>query len=599
MLRIIKKFALILNTRQKINLFIIVIMMLIGGVLETCSVTLIIPLVTAMTQPNIIQTNQYARWICDSFHIHSTNQFAVLMIISLAIIFIGKNLFLLWEYYFQYKFVFYNRYKIQKKILTAYLNRPYEFYLDASSAEIIRVITSDVSISFSLLTTLLNFFTELIVSIALIITIIAVDFTMAFMIVMLLSSVLLIIYLIVKPILRKKGIQYQFNAAMVYKWVLQSISGIKELKVAMKEDYFLEQFGKYGKGVNETERQVAILSNIPKLAIEAVSMSGMLLIIAIFILMGHQLTSMLPQLSAFVMAAVRLLPSAYRISSGLNIASYQEPMLDKMIESLNELNQWQQVTDIPQNDDNQCKAIVLGNIHKKYYNRSDNKVAILNKKIRLAHITYVYPNSDQEVLTDVSMDIPLGKSIGIIGASGAGKTTVVDILLGLLKPRRGQVLFDGVDIQHDYKKWLTQIAYIPQMIYMLDDSIRVNVAFGLLKTEIDDDKVWKALEEAQLDSFVRSLPDGLDTTIGERGIRISGGQRQRIGIARALYINPEILIFDEATSALDNETEAAIMESINHLHGKKTMVIIAHRLTTIKSCDIVYRVENGTITIES
>ncbi len=207
---------------------------------------------------------------------------------------------------------------------------------------------------------------------------------------------------------------------------------------------------------------------------------------------------------------------------------------------------------------------------------------------------YSYPNLDRAVLFHADMVIPIGCSVGIVDSSGAGKTTVVDLLLGLLDVQSGQVLCDGVNVVKHDQAWLSHIGYIPQMISMLDDTIRANVVFGHTGGETDD-RVWNALEKAQLGDFVQSLPNGLDTNIGERGIRISGGQRQRIGIARALYSNPEILVFDEATSALDNETEAAIMESINALHGHKTMVIIAHRLTTIKECDIVYRVENGRI----
>ena len=193
------------------------------------------------------------------------------------------------------------------------------------------------------------------------------------------------------------------------------------------------------------------------------------------------------------------------------------------------------------------------------------------------------------------MEIPVGKSIGIVGTSGSGKTTAVDILLGLLQPQSGGVYTDGVSIRNDYSDWLAHLSYIPQTIYMLDDTIRANVAFGRGRDQIDESMVWKAVEEAQLKEFVESLPQGLDTRIGERGVRLSGGQRQRIGIARALYTDPELVIFDEATSALDNETEAAIMESINSLHGRKTLIIIAHRLTTIEECDMIFRVENGKI----
>ena len=218
--------------------------------------------------------------------------------------------------------------------------------------------------------------------------------------------------------------------------------------------------------------------------------------------------------------------------------------------------------------------------------------------IELKNITYAYPNTDKLIFDHAKMAIPIGKSVGIVGTSGAGKSTVVDILLGLLETRSGTVCADGADVKPNYRKWLKNIGYIPQMIFMLDDTIRNNVAFGVPKDKINEERLWEVLREAQLDEFVKTLPEGLDTGIGERGIRLSGGQRQRIGIARALYHDPEVLVLDEATSALDNDTEKAIMESINRLHGRKTLIIIAHRLQTIEKCDLVYRVENGQITIE-
>jgi ABC-type multidrug transport system fused ATPase/permease subunit len=228
---------------------------------------------------------------------------------------------------------------------------------------------------------------------------------------------------------------------------------------------------------------------------------------------------------------------------------------------------------------------------------ADEKLPV-KKEIMLKDITYAYPNTETLIFDHANMTIPVGAAVGIVGTSGAGKTTVVDILLGLLEVRTGGVYADGVNIKENYRSWLKNIGYIPQMIFMLDDDIRHNVAFGIPENEIDEDRVWEVLKEAQMDEYIKGLPEGLHTSIGERGIRISGGQRQRIGIARALYYDPEVLILDEATSALDNDTEAAIMESINSLHGKKTLVIIAHRLQTIEKCDMIYRVEGGQATLE-
>lgn len=574
MLHIIDKFRMILSKRQKKSIIIITIMMMLGALLETLGVGLILPLVTAVTTPNIIEENEKVKFVCELFDLHSTNTFIILVIAILIFVFIFKNIYLFLEYYIQCRFICNNRLAVQKQFMEKYLNKPYEFFLYAESGEIIRIINIDTSNTFTLLNSVLGFFTEAFISSALIITIIMTDPFMAFLSAAILGVTLLIIEKIIKPILNKAGQRNQKNSAEVYKWLLQSINGIKEIKVTRKEKYFLNQFSKFGEKAIESEKINTVLANVPRLSIEAVSMSAILGVIAILLYSGREIDTMMPQLAAFAFAAVRLMPSVNRMSSALNSMAYLEPALDKLIEILNA----------------EDKQIFLG----KKETRS-NVHLTLQKKIELKDITYTYPNAETPVLLHANMEIPIGKSIGIVGVSGAGKTTAVDILLGLLYPQTGRVLADDVDSCKDYNDWLSHISYIPQMIFMLDDTIQANVAFGKSKEDIDEKKIWEALEEAQLADFVRGLPEGLNTAIGERGIRLSGGQRQRIGIARALYTDPQLLIFDEATSALDNETETAVMESINNLHGKKTLLIIAHRLGTIEGCDIVYRVENGKI----
>ncbi len=322
------------------------------------------------------------------------------------------------------------------------------------------------------------------------------------------------------------------------------------------------------------------MTNIPRLLIETVSIAGILLYVAISVIAGVNLNTLLPLISAFALAAMRLLPSVNRVNTYMANIAYYEPALNYIYDNVNVLKLREQ--EAYQLNDN-------GNRDKKL---------TLKDEISLEHITFHYPNTDKYIFKDAVMKIPVGKSIGVVGASGAGKTTIVDVLLGLLGLQDGTINSDGVDVLDYYEEWLSHVGYIPQTIYMLDDSIRNNIAFGVDEKDISDDRVWEVLKEAQLKEFVEELPDKLDSQIGERGVRISGGQRQRLGIARALYHNPELLIFDEATSALDTDTETAIMDAIERLHGQKTMVIIAHRLRTIENCDMIYEVKDEKINLK-
>lgn len=581
MLGIIKKLGLLLNKDQKKKMVIIVFLMLIGAVLETMSVSLVVPLMTALMQEDFMENNEIVQLVCRMLHIQDTKGFVLLAIGAMILVFIVKDVFLFFEYYVQTRFTCNNRVATQRKLMEVYLNRPYEYFLNASSGEIMRVIKADTAGTFNLLNVTMTFFTEGIVAIALVVAIIIVDPMMAMMIAALLVVVMLIVFLIVKPMLRRAGQDYQYNNAVANMWILQAIEGVKEMKVANKEKFFVEEYTAYSSKAVNSEKTQTVLGTAPRLIIEAVVVSGMLLYIGVMVLNGKDVSTLLPQISAFAVAAVRLLPSANRMSASLNTITFTEPQLDKCIENLRVADEF-----VKEDAARQAKKPV-----------ATDKLT-LEKECGLYQVEFAYPNVEKKVLDKADMVIPVGKSIGIVGTSGAGKTTAVDILLGLLEPQKGKIKTDENDIQSNYDDWLRHLAYIPQTIYMLDGTIRENVAFGFHDEAIDDTEVWRALEEAQMADFVKSLPEGLETSIGERGVRLSGGQRQRIGIARALYTNPELLIFDEATSALDNETEAAIMESINSLHGKKTLIIIAHRLTTIESCDMVYRVENGKIHLE-
>ena len=614
-IRIIKKFRSILSRHQKLRILELGVLMLIGAVFETMAVSLIVPFMNAVMEPEKTMQKPYVQIICRIFDLHSPRTFLVVLAVILAALYIVKNVFLLFENNIQYRFVYGNMFAMQRQILANFIRRPYEDFLSVNSGEVIRIISSDTSQVFTLLTQLLGMFTELVVSVALVIATFVIAPTITLCIAVLLIALMLLINYVLKPILHQAGVNNQKSAAAMNSWLMQSIQGIKELKVQRKEEYFQENYDRAGTIYVSSLRKNYVLSAVPRFMLEAISMGAFFIIVALMIYKGADLNTVVPMLSAVAMAAVRLLPSVNRISGALASISYTEPMLDKLIENLKAISGSEEISlaagDLKakteaRTEEAEGSAISDGNANRPADTGAGGTAETgadsvgtafprLSRAITVEDVVYHYPKSDKNVLEHANLTITPGESVGIVGQSGAGKTTLVDIILGLLRPASGRVAIDGVDIRTDNRAWLAQIGYIPQMIFMLDGTIRDNVAFGEDAEDIDDADVWAALREASMEDFVKSLPDGLDTQLGERGVRISGGQRQRIGIARALYTNPSVLIFDEATSALDNETEAAIMDSINHLHGTKTMIIIAHRLTTIEGCDHVYRVEGGKI----
>ena len=580
-IRITKKFQSILSSHQKLRIVELAVLMVIGGLLETLSVSLVLPFMNAVLEPEKTMEKWYAKFICDVFRLQSPRTFLIVVAILLAGLYIFKNLYLLLEYNVQYRFAYGNMLAMKSRVLNSYLHRPYEDFLHLSSAEAVRIITEDVDNTFALLLSLLGIFTELVVSGMLAVTVFMMARFITFCMVVMMAVLILVIGGVIRPTLRRAGETRQRSGAEMNKWMLQSVQGIKEVKITGKEAYFQENFDACGKEYVNAVRKSYVLGITPRFFIEAFGMGTMFLVVALLIYRGGSLEALVPMLTAVGMAAIRLLPAVNRIIAGIASAASYEPMLDKLIESLTVLEG--------------AGGVSLDGTLRTEEAEKKAEIAPLRGKVDFHEISYHYPDAENNVLTNASMTIRSGESIGIVGGSGAGKTTAIDILLGLLKPQKGQVLIDGMDISTDMRGWHEQIGYIPQMIFMLDGTIRKNVCFGEREEDISDEKLWRALEEASLAGFVRTLPDGLDTEIGERGVRLSGGQRQRIGIARALYRDPAVLVFDEATSALDRETESEIMESINHLQGQKTMVIIAHRLTTIENCDHIYRVEDGRI----
>ena len=578
MLKDIKKLRILMDKKQKKQMAALMVMMIIGAFLEMTSITLVIPVVTAVIQPDVLDKYEIVRSFCNLLHINTTLQFTVVSMIALILIFIAKDAFLFWQQKRMYRFVFTNQFQTAERLLRSYVNKDYEYFLNAETSVIQRSITADINNMYTLVLAMLQLVSEVIVFLFVGVTLFVLDPLMTLTLCVLLMVTLLVIKRIIKPIMNRTGKANQDYGASMYEWITQTVTGIKEVKVNAKEQYFIGEYLKQGKGYINAMEVYSMFANTPKLLIEAVCITGMILYMLVLVLTGADVGNMIPTISAFAFAAVRLMPSASRINNQLTQISFCEPFFFNV-------------------SDNLLEDISEEKIDLSYAVEAKKKLPV-TKEICLSRITYKYPNTEKYIFDHADLTIPVGSAIGIVGGSGAGKTTIVDIILGLLKPEEGKITADGVDVKEHYREWLKNIGYIPQMIALLNADIRKNIAYGVKEEDIDEDKLRHAIEEAQLDSFVDGLPDGDRTGIGERGIRISGGQRQRIGIARALYEDPEVLILDEATSALDNDTEAAIMESINRLHGRKTLIIIAHRLQTIEKCDMVFRVENGKIVKE-
>ena len=581
MTKTLKKLAKILDGRQKRHMACLVAMMFVGAILETMSIALLIPAVTLVMDPAVVQTNRFIAPIYAALGFTGSTSFTIFAMTSLIVFFILKALFIFVQTKLTLKFVYTNQFATSRRLMINFMKRPYEFYLGAETAVIQRSITADVNNMYGLILALLQLLSESIVFLSLAIVCMISEPLISVIFAALLVVVLLVIKGFIQPVMRRTGTENQDYYGGLFKWINQAVAGIKEIKIAGKEHFFINEYAKCGRGFVATIQRHNLYNSTPRLLIETVAISAMVIYIMLQAINGTELNEFLPTLTAIGYAAMRMIPCANRINNHLTQAAYFEPFFEGVSENLKE----------EISDDN----IVYD--PAAYENEYRRKQAIpkmeIKESITLSNISYKYPGTDVLIFDHADLEIPIGQAVGIVGASGSGKTTVVDIMLGLLHLDSGSVRADGRDVREEYDAWLKNIGFVPQTIFMMDGNIRENVAFGLAGADIDDEKVWRALREAQLDEFVKGLPDGLSSSIGERGIRISGGQRQRLGIARALYEDPDILVFDEATSALDTETEGQVMEQINRLHGKKTLIVIAHRLQTIEKCDIIYKIEGG------
>lgn len=571
----IEKLRYIFNRADKWKLVGLVFFMIIGSFLELLAVAVFNPFIEVMMQTENLADDTFLRMMYQYIHFDRIENYLVLLSVAIAFIYLIKNIYLTFLQNKILSFSYHTRMNLATRLLTTYMNEPYTFHLSKNIAEMQRCLQTDTNQFMVLINSVLQLAVEAVTCIALGIYLFDTSHSIAVVIGILLILCIALFFMISKRVSSRLGKQNEYYNAKLFQWINQSLGGIKELKILQREEYFINSYKTNYKKLIWGARVNEVLAALPKYIVETVAMVGLVLAIIIKLMFGHgALDTFIPQMAVFAVAAFRLLPSVGRVNAYVNSIMYNKASLDMIY------------TDLKEIDGNKPEKMKKGDSFRENGSKFE-------KGIFVDHISYHYPDSDVLVLENLSLEIPKGKTVALIGPSGAGKTTLADIILGLLPPTKGKVLMDDKDVYEDLKSWRNRLGYIPQSIYLSDDTIRNNVAFGIYENEIDDEAIWNALEKAQLKDFVKGLEKGLDTFVGDRGVRLSGGQRQRIGIARALYHDPEILVLDEATSALDSGTEQAVMESIESLKGIKTMIIIAHRLTTIRNADIIYEVSGG------
>lgn len=561
----------ILPKRRRKQIPILVFAMLIGAGFEVVGIGLVMPLIDIISDSDNTVT-EYLRSELPSL----SGENIVLLSVSLfALIYVLKGFYLSALAWLAGRFTYAVKADVSNDLMEIYLIAPYEYHLQKNSAQLIRNLTTEtVQLVQNALNPMLTILTESIVIISVGVFLMVIEPIATLIVMLLLASLSFAFQRLLGGYTKSLGKVRQNADGMVIQKSQEALGGIKDVKVLGKEQQFLKQFRFYNHTSSDVSAKQYTLGQLPRMYLETIGVLVFSILIVLLMAKGDDFRQVIPTLGVFALAAFRLLPSANRVLSGINSLRFADAVVTSLKDQLkaNTLT----VPNAP-----------TGNTNMAHFS--------FQRGIDIDNLCYQYPGTYELALSGINFSIAKGESIGIIGKSGAGKSTLSDAILGLLKPSAGAIYVDGVDVYEDIKSWQSLIGYVQQDIYLLDDSIRSNIAFGEIDHDIDANRINDAINEAQLDEFVASLPEGIDTHLGERGVRLSGGQKQRIGIARALYRNTPILVFDEATSALDNETETEIVSAIKSFKGVRTTIVIAHRLSTIEHCDRVIELKKGRI----
>jgi len=568
---LISKVFSILPKRRRKQIPIIVFAMIIGAGFEVLGIGLVIPLLDIISDSDNTVT-EYLRSALPSL---SYENILLLSVALFALIYVVKGFYLSALAWLTGRYTYAVKADISNNLMEIYLIAPYEYHLQKNSSQLIRNLTTEaMQLVQGALNPVFIILTESFIIVAIGVFLMVIEPIGTLIVMLLLASLSFAFQRLVGGYTKDLGEVRQNADGMVIQKSQEALGGIKDVKILGKEQQFLKQFRFYNHTSSDVSAKQYALGQIPRMYLETIGVLVFSTLIILLIAKGDDFRQVIPTLGIFALAAFRLLPSANRVLSAINSLRFA----DAVIASLKD----------------QLKANTLtipnaptGNTNMVHFS--------FQRSIDISNLSYQYPGTCELALMDINLSIAKGESIGIIGKSGAGKSTLSDAILGLLKPSAGAIYVDGVDVYEDIKSWQSLIGYVQQDIFLLDDNIRSNIAFGEIDHEIDLNRINDAITEARLDEFVASLPEGIDTHLGERGVRLSGGQKQRIGIARALYRNTPILVFDEATSALDNETETEIVSAIKSFKGVRTTIVIAHRLSTIEHCDRVIELKKGRI----
>jgi len=565
MLDLLRKIWSLLSGGEKLFFLILLAMMMMSAFLEIVGLGLVMPVIALLSKPELIEQNRYLRLVHAFINPSSNERFIIILCVLLTALYVGKNLFMAFQTYLQSRFIMRKTTDLSSRLYENYMGAPYTFHLSRNSSHLLNNINLMSSLSGGVIYPVMIILTEAIVVAAIFATILYASPLMSCGIILVAGAISLLVYYPLKSLNFRTGTMVRQEGAMVFQCCMQGFEGIKECIVSNAEPYFIEAHQQHQKLRNDAQGLNTFLGNLPRFFIEALVVSvGMGALVAL-VLSGKAYGSILLTLSLLAVAMVRLMPSMSRVHYNLALIRQNLHSFDALFSDL---------------------------VAPKPVSKLPPGPALdFQRALRVEHLSFAYDSAAADVIADFSLDIPKNSSVAFVGATGCGKTTLVDLILGLLKPRRGEILVDGRDIEENLPSWRRKIGYVPQFIFLLDASVRENVAYGVPPAQIDDSRVARCLGTAQMLDFVDTLPDKLGAMVGEHGVRLSGGQRQRIGIARALYHNPEVLVLDEATSALDNDTEKAFIDALNVLSGKLTIIMIAHRLTTVEKCDQIVRLD--------